>query len=279
MPAISGTWRDTAIFYSAPTPLHVADPRHDVRGHEPSPGDFSYQAPPYPYTKPRGREDFGSQEVPDIRGFQLDQTPYVTTDGADWSMAYTDGADYDVPGGADVDLLQQTHRTHGLDRGASRKQNYSEKSLQFYDEKYLFFRVPGAGEEVADSIPQMAYGAHARALNSLTANNPPLESYLGKGFWPGTTEQAVVDRKFQARVIQRNDERAQTPNLPYFERNTPPARPGNMATSPFSGLQRMMSGVFKIALQRRTPDLPGDIESEMVMEDISSPVVGAEFNG
>jgi hypothetical protein len=273
VPALSGTWRDTALYFNKPEALHVADPRHAIPGHEPDPADYAYEAPPYPYAKPQGREDFGSQEVPDIRGLQLDQTQ-PTHDVQRWGLSHTEGNDLDRPGGADWDILQQTYTAHNLDQGSSRKQNYSEKAFGFYDERYLSFRVPGLGAEAGDPIPSESGGGQ-RGLNGLTINNPPLTSYLGKGFWPGTTEQFVVDRKFQARVIQRNDERAQTPNLPYFEANAPAARPGNQSVSPFSALQRMISGVFKIPLQRRTPPVPGDVESENVLEDIESPTIEA----
>jgi hypothetical protein len=228
---------------------------------------------------PLADENFGTQEVRDTAGLQIDTTPYDTRIGADWGIAYTRVPDLDEPGGADVDILQQTHPTHARDTGASRKQNYSERTLRFYNEFYRFFRVPGSGAEVADILPREADGAHVRGLNSLTVNNPPLESYLGKGFWPGTTEQAVVDRTFQARVIQRNDERAQTPNLPWFEADSPAPRPGNASTTPFSALQRMIESVRKIPLQRRTPPVPGDIDAERVMEDLNSPPVGADFYG
>lgn len=279
MPALSGTWRDTALYYTAPSPLHVADPRHAKTGHEPGPGDYAFQAPPYPYMPPQGREDFGSQEVIDTRGLQIDTTNYIGhEDGSVGGLYYTRVPDFDDPGGADWDLLEHSHAAHNTDQGASRRQNYSQKVLQFPDEKYLAFRIPGLGVEAGDPIPAEAGGGQ-RGLNGLSVNNPPLESYLGKGFWPGTTEQLVVDRKFQARVIQRNDERAQTPNLPYFEANAPAPRPGNQSVTPFSALQRMIRSVAKIPLQRRVPPVPGDIESEQVSEDLGSPTVGTGFYG
>jgi hypothetical protein len=279
MPPISGTWQDTAQYFSKPTPLHVADPRHSKIGHETSPGEYAHEAPPYPYVKPQGREDFGSQEVADIHGQLIDSTDYNDHgDGSVGYLAYTTVADFDVPGGADWDILDMTHEAHNLDKGASKHQNYSEKAFQFYDEKYLFFRVPGLGSEVGDPIPPVAGGGQ-RGLNGLSVNNPPLESYLGRGFWPGTTEQTVVDRKFQARVIQRNDERASTLNLPYFEVNSPPPTPGNQSVTPFSALQRMVRSVSKIALQRRTPPVPGDIQAERVTEDLNSPSIEPSFYG
>jgi hypothetical protein len=279
MAAVSGTWRDTAIYFDKPSPLHVADPRHDKIGHEPETQAYAYQAPPYPYAKPYGREDFGSQELIDTRGLQIDNSPdNEHDDGRQWGLAYTRVPDLDEPGGPDWDILGKVYVDHGKDQGASRKQNYSEKAPQFYDEQYLWFRVPGLGVEATDSIPSLA-GGGGRGLNGLSVNNPPLESYLGRGFWPGTTEQWVVDRKFAARVIQRNDERAQTPNLPYFEANTPPPKPGNQVTSPFSGLQRMIGSINKIALARRTPPTPGDVQEEAVTEDFNSPTVEAAFYG
>lgn len=279
MPALSGTWKDTAQYYDAPQALHVADPRHGKPGHESGPAEYAWEAPPYPYTMPRGREDFGSQEVIDTRGQQIDTTHYNThLEGADWGVAYTRVPDLDEPGGADWDILKDTHAVHDKDQGASRKQNYSERAFQFPDEKYLSFRVPGLGVEAGDPIPSVAGGGQ-RGLNGLSVNNPPLESYLGKGFWPGTTEQLIVDRKMAARVIQRNDERAQTLNLPYFEQNVPPPKPGNQSVTPFSGLQRMIGSVSKIALARRTPPVPGDIQEERATEDFNSPTVEARFYG
>jgi len=278
MPAVSGAWKDTAIYFNAPSPLHVADPRHAKIGHEPGPQDYGYQAPPYPYAKPLGREDFGSQEIIDTRGLQIDTSAFLHDDGRQWGIAYTRVPDLDQPGGADWDLLKKTNVDHDKDQGASRKQNYSEKAPQFYDERYLSFRVPGAGSEVGDIIPDLAGGGQ-RGLNSLSVNNPPLESYLGRGFWPGHTEQFVVDRKFAARVIQRNDERAQTPNLPYFEPNAPAPKPGNQSVTPFSALQRMVGSVSKIALARRSPPTPGDIQEERSQEDPESPTVEARFYG
>jgi hypothetical protein len=277
VPALSGTWRDTQQFYNVPSPLHVADPRHGKPGHESEPGDIADRAPPYPYMPPQGREDFGSQEVPDIRGLQIDTTPSTHDPDIRPGMDFTTVDELDTPGGPDADILVWSHAVHDKNRGSSRKQNYSEKTLQFSDEEYLFFRVPGLGAEVGDIIPAIAYGAPARGLNSLTVNNPPLESYLGRGFWPGHTEQAVVNRKLYTRIIQRHDERANTLNLPYFEKNTPPAK--SHVTSPFSGLQRMVNGVAKIALRRQTPPVPGDIAEEVTKEDPDSPTVEAAFYG
>lgn len=279
MPAVSGAWKDTATFYNVPSPRHVADPRHAKPGHEPGPQEYAFQAPPYPYAKPRGREDFGSQELIDTRGREMDRTPWTHDYDNRPGLDYTTVDELDTPGAPDWDILAWSHALHEKDAGASKNQNYSEKAPQFWDERYLWFRVPGAGEEVGDIIPPMAYGAPARGLNSLSANNPPLESYLGRGFWPGHTEQWVVDRKFAVRIIQRNDERAQTPNLPYFEENAPPPKPGNQSVTPFRNLQRMIGSVSKIALARRTPPTPGDIQEERVIEDTDSPVVEARFYG
>lgn len=278
MPALVGAWKDRAQSIALAGPLHIADPRHEQPGHEADPGDYAHQAPPYPYTMPLGREDFGSERVPDIRGQVLDNTPPDHDDGADWGIAFTRAADYDEPGGADWDILRHTHATHGLDRGSSRKQNYSTPTFRFYDERYLSFRIPGHGSEVGDIIPPESGGGQ-RGLNSLSVNNPPNSSYLGQGFWPGNTEQFVVDRKFQARVIQRNDERAQTLNLPYFEPNAPPPRPGNQSTTPFNALQRMVRSVSKIPLRRETPPLPGDELAERTLPDTDSPTVGTGFYG
>ena len=278
MPAVSGAWKDTAVYYERPSPLHVADPRHGKIGHEPGPQEYGYQAPPYPYAKPRGREDFGSQEIIDTRGLQIDNSSYVHDDGRQWGLAFTNVDDLDAPGGADLDILPKTFVDHGKDSGASRKQNYSEKALQFYDENYFSFRVPGLGAEAGDILPPLAGGGQ-RGLNGLSVNNPPLESYLGNGFWPGHTEQFVVSRKMAARVIQRNDERAQTPNLPYFEVNAPSPQPGNQSVTPFRALQRMVGSVSKIALARRTPPTPGDIQEERTIEDPESPTVEARFYG
>jgi hypothetical protein len=278
MPGVSGTWRDTVTYYNVPTPLHVSDPRHGQPGHEKGPGEYVWQSPPYPYTKPQGREDFGSEEVPDIRGQQIDSTPTTHDPDIRPGLDYTTTDEIDHPGGPDAEIQGWSSRVHAKDQGASRNQNYSTKILQFFDEKYLFFRIPGLGAEATDPIPPLA-GGGGRGLNGLSVNNPPLESYLGRGFWPGTTEQAVVDRKFQARIIQRHDERAQSLNLPYFEPNMPAPKPGTPQTSPFSNLQRMVRSVSKIALARRTPPVPGDIQAEMVQEDMQSPTVEAAFYG
>jgi hypothetical protein len=278
VPPVSGTWRDTAIYYNLPDRVHVADPIHAEKGHQPGPGDYAYQAPPYPYAKPQGREDFGSQEVNDTGGFLIDTTPTDHTPDRRPGLDYTTADELDTPGAPDWDILTWWHAVHNKDKGASRKQNYSEKALQLSDEKYLAFRIPGLGAEATDPIPPEA-GGGGRGLTGQSVNNPPVESYGGRGFWPGTTEQLVVDRKLYTRLIQRNDERAQTPNLPYFEADIPAPKPGNQSTTPFTGLQRMIRSVSKIAIQRRTPPVPGDIQAEIAMEDPDSPSVVAAFYG
>jgi hypothetical protein len=276
---ISGGWKRKAFFYDLPSPLHVADPRHQQLGHEAGPGEYAHAAPPYPGTMPQGREDFGSADVLDTGGMQLDTTSaHDHTTGAEWGVSYTRVPDLDIPGAADEDQLRRTHTIHGRDQGASRKQNYSEKVLGFSDERYLSFRIPGLSANATDAIPPEA-GGGGRGLTGQSVNNPPLESYLGHGFWPGTTEQLTVDRKLQARIIMRNDERAYTLNVPYFESDSPPPRPGNVSVTPFSALQRMVSGVRKIALQRQTPTVPGDVESEMAMADTESPPIEVGFYG
>lgn len=277
MPRVSGTWRDTVTYFNVPTPLHVADPRHAKEGHEEGPQEYAWQSPPYPYPQPQGRPDFGTEEVTDIRGQQIDITP-DTHEVVRWGMDYSTVDEFDTPGAPDWDILEESGKTHSLDQGASRQQNYSTKVLQFWDERYRFYRIPGLGPEATDPIPALS-GGGGRGLNGLSINNPPMESYLGKGFWPGTTEQAVVDRKLYTRVIQRHDERAQSLNLPYFEPNTPPPTPGNQSTSPFAGLQRMIGSVSKIALRRQTPPVPGDIAEERTQADMDSPTVEAGFYG
>jgi hypothetical protein len=278
MPGVSGTWRDTAIFFNVPDRRHVADPIHGEIGQQPGPGDYAFTAPPYPYTPPQGREDFGSQEVNDTRGFQIDSTPSTHDPDRRPGLDYSTVDEFDTPGAPDWDILTWWFAVHNKDNGSSRKQNYSEKVLEFSDERYLSFRIPGLGAEATDAIPPEA-GGGGRGLNGLSVNNPPLESYLGYGFWPGHTEQLVTDRKLYTRIIQRNDERAQTLNLPYFEKDIPRPKPGNQSTTPFTGLQRMVRSVSKIALQRRTPPVPGDIQAEMAIEDLNSPTVGAAFYG
>lgn len=278
--AVSGTWvQNQRGYYSVPTALHVADPRHQHLGHEPGPQEYAHQAPPVPPVMPAGTPEFGSKEVLDTRGLQIDTEVIDHYYGADWGVEYTTLPDLDIPGGADTDILRRTHRKHAQDSGASKKQNYSEPVPQFFDEQYLAFRVPGAGEEVGDAIPMLAAGGTVRALNSLSVNNPPDDSYLGRGFWPGHTEQLTVNRKLRTRIIQRHDERAQSLNLPTFDYNAPPPRPGNQSVTPFSALQRMVANVSKIPLQRRTPDLPGDLAAEQAQEDYNSPTVEPRFYG
>lgn len=267
--AVTGAWKRKATYYDVPPAVHVADPQHQHIGHQADPGEFSYEAPPVRADAAIGPENFGSQEVIDTGGRPLDQTPRDHGLGYNWPVERTSVADMDTPGGADVDLLIQTHSQHNI---RTRDANFLETPFQFPDERYLGFRIPGMGAEATDGIPALAGGGQ-RGLNGLSVNNPPLDSYLGHGFWPGTTEWQRVMRKFQVRIIQRHDMRALTPNEAYKEPDAPAPKKGTPYNSPFSALQRVISSFSqRPALRRQPPDLAETIlqsEGQLPSENVT----------
>jgi hypothetical protein len=279
-PTVTGAWKKAATFYDVPPALHVADKRHQTLGHERGPGEYAHEAPPIPDRMPLGPEYFATERVADTWGIQIDNTPYMTHDeGNTWGLDHTRVVDFDDPGGADWDNRKRAYRVHAKDQGASRRQNYREKIEQFHDERYHFFRWPGFGPEFSDQIPALAGGGQ-RGLNAFSVNNPPLEMYDGAGFRSGITEKEYTERKFNVRIIMRNDARPWTPNLAYSEPDTPPVRAkAETPASPFSGLQRMILRVQKTATQRRSPELPGDAQAEAAQfaENQPSPVIEFGF--
>lgn len=274
---ISGGWKRAATFYDVPPAQHIADKRHQYLGHERSPGEYAHEAPPVPENMPIGVEYFATERVLDTGGLELDEEDY--TDhyaGYNWGLDHTRVSDFDEPGAADWDNQKRTLKVHSTDKGASRAQNYGEKILQFWDERYHFFRWPGSGP--VDEIPALAGGGQ-RGLNSYSANNPPLEMYGGEGFQRGTTEKEYTERKFAVKIIQGHDARPWWPNIAYAEPDTPAvtAKEGTPA-SPFSALQRMIQRVQKTATPRRSPEPPGDYQAEMAAaSEGPSPVIEYGF--
>jgi len=244
---VSGSWKDSSRFYDLPPALHVADPRHQHPGHEPSPGEFAHQAPSSPAAAPAGTEWFGTERVLQTDAPIRDLTPWVHEQDRGDSIARATAEDLDVAGGNTLDQQREARPAHTT---RTRQSNYLEKIPEFFDEKYLDTWVEGFGPEFSDGIPALAGGGQ-RGLNGYSVNNPPLESYGGRGFRYGFTEWQRVYRKFQARIIQRHDHRAWTPNIAYAETG---AKPGTTQyQSPLATLQRVIENVGKRPEQREQP--------------------------
>jgi len=274
---VSGTWRrSSGALFDVPAALHLADRRHKLPGHDTDPGAHSYHAPAQIAEGPAGEEYFATQDVLDSGGLVLDTTPSTHDDGLGVGVEPTSVTDMDTPGGADWDLLAKTHPRHARNQGAPARSTYQPRQFQFHDERYEAPRVEGFGPEATDGLPALA-GGGGRGLNGLSVNNPPLESYGGRGFRYGTTEQSWVRRKFPVRIIQRHDALPWTPNLAVVDTDAPPPARGTPYTSPFSALQRMLGDVAKQPHLRRTP--PGLEVAALVSEgepDTTSDVIGAD---
>lgn len=245
---VTGSWKKSAFFYDRPGALHVADPRHAEPGQEPAPGDFSHQAGAVP-PGPAGTEYFGSERVSAESGPVLDNTGSSHSDGYDWPVARTTVEDLDSPGDGVAELHRWTTRAHSR---RTRAANYDELKPKFHDESRVTWRVEGFPVEVTDSLSQLS-GGGMRGWSG-TVNNPPLESYGGRGYRYGWTEWQRDLRKFAVRIIQRPDARAWSPNTAYVEGDTKAkASPYNV---PFPALARVIENVFKRPeLRRESPDL------------------------
>jgi hypothetical protein len=249
----SGTFMRRNAFKLAPYQLHTADPAHNQPGVFEGENAYTYTAPQtaLPVT---GDESWGSATVvtdPAARPF--DATPWDAAYGPGVDVGRTDGIDLGIPGGTQGEYDQTTHAEHSENLGATVAQNYGIPSLQFNGEKYLSIRNEGESNAYAEAIPALAGGGQ-RGLNSLNVNNPPLEMYDGQGYRRGFTNWWRVDRKFNARIIQRHDMHVLFDNLAYG----PIDQPGTKTPdgSMYNLFGRSITNIIQRPQLRRSPDAP-----------------------
>lgn len=248
--AFSGSWLKTNFTVDPPTPLHQADPSHaTVEPADPTVGAWSgppiLQNDPAPYIV--------GESVPwvvDTPGLDLDLTPWGDHEEGYDSENYGESFTMPWDGGAPADVAQAQASAfaHGTDFGAARKHAYDTPPFQAADERYIGKYVEGFGPV---ELPALAGGGQ-RGLNSYGVNNPGLESYGGKGFRYGFTEQMFVDRKMYdpERVT---DERLILANTATAIDDQPiPANPGPY-NEPFTSLSRILRTVNQTPMMRRQP--------------------------
>lgn len=247
---ISGSWLKNNFMVDPPTPLHQADPSHAT----PEPGDptqGAWSGPPILHEDPAPY--LVGESVPwvvDTDGLVLDLSEWGDHETGYDSENFTESFTQPWDGGAPADVAQAraSAAAHGHNLGAARAHVYDTPPFQAYDERYLSQRIEGFGPI---ELPTLAGGGQ-RGLNSYPVNNPALESYGGKGFRFGFTEQFTVDRKMYdpERV---HDERLIIPNTATSIDDQPvPGDPGPYNV-PFSSLSRIIANVNQKPLMRRQP--------------------------
>lgn len=259
----AGGWLRKTFQTTPPELLHTADPDHGrVTPGDPTVG--AYGAPPIVSTDPAPYlPEVQYQEVPWVvstTGGFVNQTPDNHDSGLPLEN-FTEG--FTTPGGAapgDVDMQRASALAHGTDYGASRELNSDIPPFQASDERWIGDRFESFGP-VGDLIPTIA-GGGGRGLNGLTVNNPPDDSYQGRGYRYGWVEQTWVDRKMYD-PTRVHDERLNLPNVADFETNNPPPVGAGPYNSPWDSMARPITNIAQRPLMRRQPP-PVD---QSIMED------------
>lgn len=247
---ISGSWLNQNFFVDPETPLHQADPSHmEYEAADPTQG--AWMGPPILDTDPAPY--LVGESVPwvvDTDGLQLDYTPWGDHEEGYGSENYTEEFTMPWDGGAPGDVAQAaaSGRAHGTDFGSSAKSNYDQPPFQAADERYLSWRFEGFGPI---ELPALAGGGQ-RGLNSYAVNNPPLESYDGRGYRYGWVEQFTVDRKMYD-PTRVTDERLITANTATAIDDQPVPGDAGPYNGPFSSLARIISTVNQTPMMRRQP--------------------------
>jgi hypothetical protein len=251
----SGSFMRKHAFYNAPYQLHTADPAHEAPGVFEGENAYTYTAPPtaLPFD---GDESWGSAMVVVDYSHPFDATPQDHDYGPDVEVGRTDGIALGIPGGTYDEQQLQTAKDHSENLGATVQQNYGVPSLQFQGERYQSIRTEGESNAYAEAIPALAGGGQ-RGLNSLSANNPPLEMYDGEGYRRGYTDWWRVDRRFNARIIQRHDAHALFDNVAYGPTNQPAV--GTPDSSMFPLLSKSITNIMQRPQLRRSPDRPDQL--------------------
>jgi len=187
--------------------------------------------------------------VVDTEGLQLNFTPDGHEEGfGTENFREYDTEPWDAGAPADIAMGRASGLAHSQDYGASVAQNYDDPPFQASDERYLSYRFEGFGPV---ELPALAGGGQ-RGLNSYGVNNPPLESYGGRGYRYGWVEQAVVDRKMYD-ATRVHDERLITPNTATEFADQPVPADAGRYNEPFGSLQRAMTTISQRPMMRRQP--------------------------
>lgn len=248
--AFSGSWLKENFFVDPPTPLHQADPSH-ARADAADPTVGAWSGPAILQTAPPAY--MVGESVPwvvDTEGLVLDLSEWGDHEAGYDSENYGESFTMPWDGGAPADVAQAqaSARAHSIDHGAARKHAYDTPPFQAFDERYIGQYIEGFGPI---ELPALAGGGQ-RGLNSYDVNNPGLESYGGKGFRFGFTEQMWVDRKMYD-PTRVNDERLILANTATVLDDQPvPADPGPY-NEPFTSLARILRTVNQTPMMRRQP--------------------------
>lgn len=264
--AFANGWLNRQGFHQEPLgQLPRVSPRHGQTD-TPDPSAYTWEAPAAAETA-ETNEYPGSEWVVNTGGLVLDQTPTDHDDGLAPKSRPARGAGPAGQGGEELRLVEDTMAAHQRDQGATRRTTYAPPPLQFASEEYGGARFDGFGP-----VP-VSDDARRRGLNGDEVNNPPLESYQGRGYRWGWVEQQWVDRKFF--VGERvHDARVVMSNLATVADDQPPPAKGNPYTSPFRSLAKGVTRTWQTPMQRREP--PTISESIVVdgSEAAPSPIVG-----
>jgi len=278
---VSGAFKRQTLFVDPLQTLHVADPDHLRPGHaEEAELSYTYDAPPAESVGYDVNETWASQEyIVDSSGGPLDSEPWEQNVGLISRVKFTDMGDLTDPGGSEKDLLRETLPQHARNTGGPAVSNKpTDKPLQFSFEQYGGARFEGLGPEASE----VSETALRRGLNADEQNNPPDDSYLGRGFRYGWVEQAWVDRKLVGQGLnpRTHDLRVWEVNTAWIDQNTPPPKKGNPYTVPFSWLSRGVQILTQRPQLRRTPnadaiaEVPAEVNEQEPYAAMSGWVVG-----
>lgn len=240
--AYTNNWLRSQLQTQAnPTKLPAPDPAHGQAQTDPYPS--LHQAPP--------GADYGDTDFPNV----VDQAPGLPLD--------TPPDSHDVPHAAfgtyhsQLERQQASIRAHDgtRDRGYVRQQ-YREPAFQDDTTRYLESSWEGSGSPAPNPVVLQ------RGINSLEANNPPIDGYDGPGFRRGVPRRSrvpFVDRKnfINQRVHTAQQLLARQIKVPQQQ----PAQDGAWGrTSPFASMARPMDTIaVRPALFHAPPSLTDQI--------------------
>jgi hypothetical protein len=254
----SGAWLKQNFFVDPPTPLHEADPSHFL----PEPGDPVQGAWSGPPILADGSYDYLQGEsvayVVDTPGLEMDFTPDDHSEGdggRNYREWFTEPDDAAAPG--DLAQIQASTLAHATDYGAAFKATYADPPFQSADERYLSWRFEGFGPI---ELPALAGGGQ-RGLNSYAVNNPPLESYGGRGYRQGWVEQFAVDRKMYD-PTRVHDERMITANTATVLEDQPVPDNAGPYNEPFGTFARAFTRPQTPLMRRQPPPMDQSIMTD-----------------
>jgi hypothetical protein len=153
-----------------------------------------------------------------------------------------------------IDRTPEGHaisESHSADHGADDKNVYFPEAYQFFNEHYYGYDLEANGP-----TPIVAKAGNAtpwlRGINSSPTNNPPVNSYAGRGWRQGHYIGSNINRRF-APQRRQHDYRFVRPDVVTIIADAPPPTKPTRYGPVYSSLQRFKTDIKSRPMQRRQP--------------------------